>query len=312
MDSEGKAAARALRGLLQPLIRRENVVLDRPGRGGNFAAGYQSATHSTSSSFQPPLVTGAFTLHQPVHGPICGSDNTTPEPSLHVIEADPPRAHVAPAAVSKATLRSREVYSDKDEQTLLMRAVAAVTQEASRCPGLTSLVVMHSLAGGTGSGLTAALVRELRKIWSTHYIISICVLPMDGETALQSYNTVLALSHIHDHVDCIITLDNEQVLRTLMERQSSVSLHDINVHSAISLAAVLVPGPLCGRSQLWQLCSALCAAPGCKMLGMRSAVLAKDTSKGAADCLAAMLATWSQRCSDGSKVSMRMDGVLHA
>ena len=59
-------------------------------------------------------------------------------------------------------------------------------------------------AGGTGSGLGARIIRELREAYPTQFIAAVAVAPFcSGENPLQSYNTVLCLATLQDAVDMV-------------------------------------------------------------------------------------------------------------
>jgi len=75
---------------------------------------------------------------------------------------------------------------------------------------IASLIWTTSMAGGTGSGLTSRLLRDLRDSYPKMYMAAAAVWPFSvGEIALQHYNTVLTLAHLQEYTDAIIMLDND-------------------------------------------------------------------------------------------------------
>jgi hypothetical protein len=55
-------------------------------------------------------------------------------------------------------------------------------------------LMLHSLAGGTGSGLGARVISEIRDWFPKEFITTASFAPfVTGETAVQSYNTLLSL-----------------------------------------------------------------------------------------------------------------------
>lgn len=76
--------------------------------------------------------------------------------------------------------------------------------------------MVHSLAGGTGSGLGSRLLEEYRDTFGKSYLMTVSIWPsMAGETPLQHYNTCFSLAHIHTEVDVSLNFQNDIVLRHL-------------------------------------------------------------------------------------------------
>lgn len=100
-----------------------------------------------------------------------------------------------------------------DVGTTVERAVEAAQAEAERCWGPMSFIVVHSLAGGTGSGLGARLIENLRAACPVRFIATVSVAPFsDGETPVQSYNTVLCASVLQRHADIVMLFSNDALL----------------------------------------------------------------------------------------------------
>ena len=56
-------------------------------------------------------------------------------------------------------------------------------------------MVVHSLTGGTGSGLGSCLIETLRDAYPLAHVMSVSVLPHSaGDSPLQHYNSLLSLS----------------------------------------------------------------------------------------------------------------------
>lgn len=56
------------------------------------------------------------------------------------------------------------------------------------------LVLVHSAAGATGSGLTSQLIQELKDLYNKTYILSVTALPFfSGESSVQHYNVTLIM-----------------------------------------------------------------------------------------------------------------------
>lgn len=68
---------------------------------------------------------------------------------------------------------------------------------------------MHSLGGGTGSGLGTYLLTLLEDHFPNVYRFSTVVFPSEDDDVITSpYNTVLALQELTDHADCVLPVDN--------------------------------------------------------------------------------------------------------
>ena len=123
------------------------------------------------------------------------------------------------------------------------------TQDAQ---GMTML--FHSLGGGTGSGLGSLLLELHRDQYPTTYLHSVAVLPdASGESPLQSYNSLLSLSTIHERADSCLLLYNDGGLSTdsscagaHSQRNQAYSIHDVNAKFTSSIYGLCSPAsPLC-------------------------------------------------------------------
>ena len=73
----------------------------------------------------------------------------------------------------------------------------ALRKEVERSDFFLGMVLVHSLAGGTGSGLGSRLVEEYRDTFGKSYLMSASIWPnSSGETPLQHYNTCFSLAHL--------------------------------------------------------------------------------------------------------------------
>eukprot|EP00752_Nemacystus_decipiens_P011104 g9865.t1 len=98
------------------------------------------------------------------------------------------------------------------------RCMEGMRKEAERSSWLNSVVMTHSLAGGTGSGLGSGLLQALRDEYPSIYLFSACVGPFGtGDTPLQHYNSVLALQHLQAYADCVVYRGNDDLLRGAAE-----------------------------------------------------------------------------------------------
>ncbi|KNE64912.1 hypothetical protein AMAG_10580 [Allomyces macrogynus ATCC 38327] len=156
-----------------------------------------------------------------------------------------------------------------------------------------TFLLSYSTAGGTGSGVSARLAMELKDWMPRAALVSVPILPFArGDTAVQAYNTVLALAAAQDHADAIIAVPND-VLFGVAERRGVFAaasgggkgMEGVNAIAAEMLAAVVgssragvhASGPTarvgsadCELFSGWDLVTSLCPIPMCKILHVAS------------------------------------------
>lgn len=109
-------------------------------------------------------------------------------------------------------------------------------------------------SGGTGSGLGSAMVEKIKTTYPYLLVLSICVAPFfaTGETPMQFYNTLLALSHLQKYSDSILLFQNDVVAKLLVKKSSASyskysvnsarhSMTDINRYIASCLCGLMLP-----------------------------------------------------------------------
>ena len=78
------------------------------------------------------------------------------------------------------------------------------------------LILMHSLSGGTGSGLGSRLGEELRESYPKNFMASVSIAPFgQGDTPLQHYNSLLCLHRIYQSMDGVVLGSNADVSRAI-------------------------------------------------------------------------------------------------
>lgn len=148
-----------------------------------------------------------------------------------------------------------------------------------------SLLMMHSVGGGTGSGLGSLLMERLRDVYPSHYLTTCSILPFGrGETPLQHYNTTLTLAHLQHFSDAVLLFHNDTVLdllSSLVHRGAGgkgaapLPFAVLNSYIADCLANVLSPIPSSSTDTVvdhhtlssWPaLLTSLCPLPELKLL----------------------------------------------
>jgi hypothetical protein len=81
-------------------------------------------------------------------------------------------------------------------------------------------MLMHSIAGGTGSGLGSFLLERLNDKFPKKLIQTYSVFPnaQEGDVVVQPYNSVLTLKRLINHADSVVVLDNGALARISADR----------------------------------------------------------------------------------------------
>jgi len=89
----------------------------------------------------------------------------------------------------------------------------AVRREAETCDSLQSFFLMHSLGGGTGSGLGTHILGQLADEFPDVYRFTTAVFPSEDDDVITSpYNSVLSLNELIEHADCILPIENQALI----------------------------------------------------------------------------------------------------
>ncbi|KAM9489417.1 tubulin delta chain-like isoform 2-T2 [Clarias gariepinus] len=172
------------------------------------------------------------------------------------------------------------------ENGLLQRTMEALRREAERQDYYGGIVALHSLSGGTGSGLGSRLCEEIREAFPAGHILTVSVVPhQSGESPLQHYNTLLSLAALHRSADGILLFHNDHVLSRAGFQQKSHTGHEavscgfsqstlsaMNAHITSCMAGLLLPvNTLTTRSfslgaEPWELMRSVCPVPTAKLL----------------------------------------------
>ena len=233
------------------LFHRDSLFFDQYGRGNNWSLGYKGRQVGEAAVVQRPSTAQ-------------GAGKSTKRAM----------------AVAKAKSSSANSMSDAIMERLRV--------EAERMDVFDSVVMMHSLGGGTGSGLGSLLAERIRDSYGRHTLLSVSVLPFrSGETPLQHYNTTLALDTLYQQCDAVMLFDNDTVMELLMALATKVSggvgkgvvglpFSVMNSYIADCLCDVLLPssgstaeggeGGYHSLSSLPSLLATLCPLPSHKLL----------------------------------------------
>ena len=81
-------------------------------------------------------------------------------------------------------------------------------------------MLMHSIAGGTGSGLGSFLLERLNDKFPKKLIQTYSVFPDadSGDVVVQPYNSLLSMKRLTNHADSVIVLDNAALSKICQDR----------------------------------------------------------------------------------------------
>jgi tubulin epsilon len=104
----------------------------------------------------------------------------------------------------------------KDSITELMR------KNAEFCDSLESFFIMHSMGGGTGSGLGTAVLRILADEYPEIHRFVVAVYPSaDDDVITSPYNCVLAMKQLTEFADCVMPIDNQSLVNIVSKVESA-------------------------------------------------------------------------------------------
>ena len=180
-------------------------------------------------------------------------------------------------------------YGNKNshEDSLLSRTLDAIRKETERCSSFSGIILIHSLAGGTGSGLGSLLHQMLREEYPMNYILSCAIAPYDGgESPLQEYNASLCLSSAHESADSILLFKNDEVMLKLKgacgrkqeqknEPSPLLSIRHCNHYIVQCIAQLILPTDSVSNNsdkctgfglEPWELVRSICPMPTMKFI----------------------------------------------
>uniref|UniRef100_A0A8D0BUX2 Tubulin epsilon chain n=1 Tax=Salvator merianae TaxID=96440 RepID=A0A8D0BUX2_SALMN len=92
------------------------------------------------------------------------------------------------------------------------RIVEKLRKAAEHCDCLQCFFVIHSMGGGTGSGLGTFVLRVLEDEFPEVYRFVTAVYPSREDDVITSpYNSVLAMKELSDYADCVLPIENESL-----------------------------------------------------------------------------------------------------
>ena len=160
-------------------------------------------------------------------------------------------------------------FAEKREEEL----VDMVDREADGSDSLEGFTLIHSIAGGTGSGLGSFLLERLNDRFPKKIIQTYSIFPHQDATndvVVQPYNSLLTLKRLCLNADCTVVLDNTSLNRIAEDR---LGLHSATIQQTNSLVATVMAAatstlryPSYTNNDLVSILASLIATPRCHFL----------------------------------------------
>lgn len=128
-----------------------------------------------------------------------------------------------------------------------------IRKEVESCDCIQAFHLIHSLGGGTGSGLGTLALTRLREEYPDILLTNTSVYPSPNvsEVIVQPYNTMLAMDRLIDDGDGVFVMDNEALYKICINKlkQKRVTYDKLNALIASGMSGVTTslrfPGQVC-------------------------------------------------------------------
>ncbi|XP_076872803.1 tubulin epsilon chain isoform X2 [Brachyhypopomus gauderio] len=91
--------------------------------------------------------------------------------------------------------------------------VEQIRKAAEHCDCLQTFFVLHSMGGGTGSGLGTCVLKLLEEEFPEVCRLVTAVYPSAEDDVITSpYNSVLAMRELTEHADCVLPIENQSLV----------------------------------------------------------------------------------------------------
>ncbi|KAM7536509.1 hypothetical protein Aperf_G00000085520 [Anoplocephala perfoliata] len=126
------------------------------------------------------------------------------------------------------------------------RIVEAIRKSAELCDCLQCFFILHSMGGGTGSGLGSRITGLLADNFPKVFKIITAVFPsVDDDVITSPYNSVLAIDKLTELADCVITVENG-ALENIINRIHKEILAEKDKHGSASGSVIDGSGGVSG------------------------------------------------------------------
>ncbi|XP_047106223.1 tubulin gamma-1 chain-like [Schistocerca piceifrons] len=143
-----------------------------------------------------------------------------------------------------------------------------VDREADGADRLEGFMVVHAIAGGTGSGVGSLIMERLSDRYPKNIVNSYSVFPNQDELSdvvVQPYNSLLTLKRLVRNADCVVVLDNTALNRIACDHLqiANPSFEDINslVSTVMSAGTSTLRYPSYAKNNLVSIVAPLIPTP---------------------------------------------------
>ncbi|KAL2631509.1 hypothetical protein R1flu_016195 [Riccia fluitans] len=114
--------------------------------------------------------------------------------------------------------QGHEFYGPKYTESILEK----IRHEAESCESLQSFFMLHSLGGGTGSGVGTYILELLDDIYPKVYRFCASVFPSaeDDHVVTSPYNSLLSTAKLAEHAHCVLPVENQALIDIIRKRES--------------------------------------------------------------------------------------------
>ncbi|RDD38371.1 Tubulin epsilon chain [Trichoplax sp. H2] len=93
------------------------------------------------------------------------------------------------------------------------KLVEVLRRAAEKCDYLQTFFMIHSMGGGTGSGVGTAILNILQDDYPNVYRFVTAVYPsIEDDVITSPYNSILAMKELTDNADCVMPIDNQSLI----------------------------------------------------------------------------------------------------
>uniref|UniRef100_A0A6B2L3W9 Tubulin gamma chain n=1 Tax=Arcella intermedia TaxID=1963864 RepID=A0A6B2L3W9_9EUKA len=105
-----------------------------------------------------------------------------------------------------------------------------IDRQVESCDNMEAFTMIHSISGGTGSGMGSCILEQLGDRYPKTLIQTYSVFPQVSDVVVQPYNSILTLKRLINNADSVVILDNAFLQKTAMEQlhMSNPSYTEIN------------------------------------------------------------------------------------
>ncbi|KAJ2336804.1 gamma-tubulin [Coemansia sp. RSA 2681] len=146
-------------------------------------------------------------------------------------------------------------------------------READNSDSLEGFNLLHSIAGGTGSGLGSFLLERLSDRYPKKLLQTYSVFPNNensSDVVVQPYNSLLALKRLAKNADCVMVLDNAALTRIVADRlhiqNPDISHTNQLVSTVLSASTTTLRYPSYMNNDLASMIAPLIPVPKCHFI----------------------------------------------